>query len=63
MRDDDSEARAMRRLVEAAEEVRCAARALGLAPERIGELYAPLALRIDAWLWRSSRLTGRCCHE
>jgi hypothetical protein len=56
---DDPEVRAVRRLVEACEEVRSAARALGLDTRRIGELYAPLALRADAWLWRSSQLLRR----
>lgn len=59
MRWHDPEAAARSRLIEAIEEVRAAARALGFDPAAIGELYAPLALRIDAWLWRSSRLVGR----
>jgi len=48
----DPEARARIRLIDALEEVRVAARALGLDADAIGELHAPLALRIDAWLWR-----------
>jgi hypothetical protein len=58
------EARARRRLIEATEEVRRAARALGL--EVPGELgrdgtpvlcpYCPPRLRAEAWLWRASRL-------
>lgn len=39
-------------LVEALEEVRRLAKVLHL---NVQELRAPLALRIDAWLWRSSR--------
>ena len=48
----DPEALARLRLIEALDEVGAAARALGLDVDAIGELHAPLALRIDAWLWR-----------
>jgi hypothetical protein len=53
---DDPEARAWLRLQDALDEVHIAARALGLDVTRRGELYAPLSLRVEAWLWRSSRL-------
>ena len=52
----DPEARAWRRLSFALEEVRAAAAVLGLDVNERGELYAPLHLRVDAWLWRSSLL-------
>jgi hypothetical protein len=55
-RSTDPEARARLRLIEAVEEVRLAARALGMDSEAIGMLHTPLALRADAWLWRSSQL-------
>lgn len=54
--EDQLEAAALRRLTEAREEMHAAARAVGLDPERIGELHAPLSLRIDAWLERTRRL-------
>jgi hypothetical protein len=57
----DPEARAWQRLEVALEEVRAAAHALGLSVEQRGELYAPLRLRADAWLWRSSRLLPPDC--
>jgi hypothetical protein len=47
----DAEARARLRLIDALDEVRVAARVLGLDADAIGELHAPLTLRIDAWLW------------
>lgn len=49
---DDPEAPARLRLIDALDEVRVAARALGLDADTIGELHAPLTLRIDAWFWR-----------
>ena len=48
----DPEALARLRLIDALDEVRVAAHALGLDADAIGELHAPLTLRIDAWLWR-----------
>lgn len=59
----DPEARARIRLVLALEEVRAAAKALGLDAAAIGELYAPLGLRIDAWLHRSSQLLPGDCRR
>ena len=47
------------RLRDALEEVRAAAKALGIDAERVYAEQAPLALRVDAWLWRSSRLLRR----
>lgn len=55
----DPEQRAARRVVAAAEEFYRAARCYGLNVEQARQLHAPLALRIDAWLYRSSRLLGR----
>lgn len=57
---DDPEYRARLRLVAACEEVRAAARALGLDPAA-GELYAPWSLRADAWLWQSHILLHPEC--
>lgn len=47
---------AVTRLVDAIEETYAAAKALGLDPEALYAAQAPMALRRDAWLWRSSRL-------
>lgn len=52
----DPEAAATRRLTEAVEEVRAAAQAVGLDPAAIGEQYAPLDLRVDAYLHRTQPL-------
>jgi len=51
----DPEAAARRRMIEALEELHAAAKALGLDPDRIGEIHAPLQLRADAWCWRVER--------
>lgn len=51
----DPEAAARLRLIAAVEEVRPAAKALGLDSAAIGELYAPRAMRVDAWLTRVDR--------
>jgi hypothetical protein len=51
----DPEAAARMRLIVALEEVRGAAKALGLDVAAIGALYAPLALRVDAWCHRIER--------
>jgi hypothetical protein len=53
-----AEEHARRRLVDALDEVKAAARAYGLDPTAVGELYAPLAMRIDAWCYRVDRLLG-----
>lgn len=54
----DPEVAARRRLIVALEEVHAGAKALGLDPAAIGELYAPWALRVDAWLRRVHRDTA-----
>ncbi len=52
----------VRRLVEAIEEVRVAAKLLDLDADALYTQTAPLSLRVDAWLWRSSQLL-RGSHE
>ena len=52
---DDLDAAARRRLIDAIDEVRIAAKAYGLHPASIGELYAPLPMRCEAWLCRVER--------
>ena len=52
----DPEAAARLRLIEALEEMRAAAKALGLDVAAIEELHAPLAVRADAWCWRVEQL-------
>lgn len=47
---------AWHRLFLALDEVRYNAAALNLGLEERGELYAPLGLRVDAWLERTRRL-------
>ena len=51
-----AESAARLRLIEACEEVRVAARALGLDADTIGQLYAPLAMRAAWFLARTNRL-------
>jgi hypothetical protein len=53
-----AEVQARRRLVDVLDEVKAAARAYGLDPDAIGELYAPLPMRIDAWCHRVDLLLG-----
>lgn len=54
----DPEARAARRVVDALDEMRAAAKALGLDADAIGELHVPWQLRADAWLYRTACLVG-----
>jgi hypothetical protein len=54
--EQDPEARAARRIVEAAEELYAAGRAYGLDVDQVRQLHVPLDVRIDAWLWRTEQL-------
>jgi hypothetical protein len=48
---------ARRRLLHAIEEVRAAARVVGI--EFPADRYAPWRLRAEAWLWRAARLLDK----
>jgi len=48
------------RLLLAIEEVKAAARALGMDSDALYAASAPRSMRIEAWLWRTSKLLRRC---
>jgi hypothetical protein len=55
----DPEAAARLRLIVALDEVHAAAKALGMDVAAIGELYAPLPMRVDACIGRTHREANR----
>ncbi len=44
-----------RRLIDAIDEMRLAARAFGIDTDAVGQFYAPWPMRVDAWLYRVER--------